>query len=231
MPFDIQGALSLSPRAARAHAMKNCVGVIVAISHLLQKELSGASQERTARLRATASRLRELLADDLRDEGLAVHAPPEPTTCCVASLVETVTEQLADRAETAGVELFVQCGGGTLLGEERALREALFNLVANAIEATGQAGGVFLATYVTNRGDQHWVVQDTGCGMPADQLRELGKPFRSRREGGSGLGLAIARETVEAHGGSMCVESTVGAGTTITVSLPRKSAREDARGS
>src|SRR5277367_6130595 len=120
----LQGGASLPPRAARAHAMKNCVSVIMAISYLLEHELSGASRERTARLHAAAVRLRELLADDLRAEPQALPSVPAPTLCCVASLVNAVTEQLADRAETAGVELFVQCGGGAVCGDERALGEA-----------------------------------------------------------------------------------------------------------
>ena len=74
------------------------------------------------------------------------------------------------------------------------------------------------------------VVADTGEGMPADVLPHVfdrfhrGDPARSEQSGESGLGLAIAKSIVEAHGGTIAAASTLGSGTTFTITLPRAAA-------
>ena len=73
-------------------------------------------------------------------------------------------------------------------------------------------------------------VEDTGVGIPAEELPRLGKPFEqcdvalANGMKGSGLGLAIARSLVDLHGGSMRIRSTVGAGTIVLVHLPGRDA-------
>ena len=212
-------APQISPRATRAHAMKNCMSVVIAVSRLVESELSGESRVRIGRLQAAMWRLRDLIDEDLRAEAGAVCAAPRTHPSCVATLVEKTTDDVADRAADAHVEIFVQCGGGQLVCNEGALREALFNLLVNAIEAS-PGGAVFLATYITKDGDQYWVLRDTGDGMPAEEMAELGRPFRTTKAGGSGIGLALARAAVEEHGGLLRIESEVGAGTTVSIWLP-----------
>jgi signal transduction histidine kinase len=74
-------------------------------------------------------------------------------------------------------------------------------------------------------------VKDTGAGIPPEQLPRIFEKFyqadnqRAARAAGSGLGLAIAKEIVEAHGGWISCESTVGVGTTFTIRLPARAAR------
>lgn len=215
----LQGS-QVPPRVARAHAMKNCLTVILAVSHLVVGELAGQGRDRLLRLRAAAHRLRDLIALDLHEEDADETMTPAPRPLSVTSLVDAVTEKIADRAENAGVELFVQCGGGQLVGSEDALHEALLNLLANAIEATPCGGGVFLATHAAPEGAQHWIVEDTGRGIPPDQFAELGQPFRSRKREGSGVGLAVARAIIDEHGGLLRVESSPGLGTVVSVWLP-----------
>jgi signal transduction histidine kinase len=101
------------------------------------------------------------------------------------------------------------------------LVEAVGNLVANAVEATPCGGCVSLTARLTTEEDHVWTVQDTGCGMCAEQLCRLGRPFQSEREGGSGVGLAFARRVIADHGGLMRIESRVGSGTVISLWLPR----------
>ena len=196
----LSSAPKMSPRATRAHAMKNCMSVVIAISRLVERELSGESRVRIGRLQAAMWRLRDLIDEDLRAEAGAVSVAPRALPSCVATLVEKTTADVADRAADARVEVFAQCGGGHLVCDEGALREALFNLLANAIEAS-PGGAVFLATYMTTDGDQYWVLRDTGGGMPANEMAELGRPFRTTKAGGSGIGLALARAAVAEHGG------------------------------
>jgi signal transduction histidine kinase len=210
--------VEISLRAERAHGMKNALSVILAVSRLVENELSGESRSRMDRLRSALWRINELLADDLKDE--EVPYPRPRRRCSVQSIVEQATERVADRAAAANVDLFVQCGGGELFCDEGGLAEAVSNLLYNAIDATRPGDGVFFSSHETNGGDQFWVVQDTGAGIPPAELAEIGRPFHSTKAGGSGLGLAVARAAIAAHGGLIRVESSPDAGTIFSVWLP-----------
>jgi two-component system sensor histidine kinase HydH len=206
-----------SPRAHRAHAMKNCVGIIYALSRLEE-----ASQRRWEHLRAAALRLRELLVEDLAQESRNAPAAPRPSleSCNVEALVRSVVERLEPGAAEAGVEVLVSCGGGAIEADEVAVGEALFNIVINAIEATPHGGRVSLSTRQLDNGDQHWVLEDTGHGIPNHHLDQLGRPGWSRKKGGAGMGFAVARAILARHGGTLHVESDGCSGTTITMRLP-----------
>jgi signal transduction histidine kinase len=212
--------LEPSPRAARAHAMKNCVSVIAALSRLAERETTGVSRERWKHVQSAAHRLHELLAEDLAvppDE--TAERPPDAELCNVQALVKAVTQRLQPRAEEAGVYLTVDCEGGAILADKADLGEALFNLVANAIEAAPRRGAVNLQTRELPNGDQQWTLRDTGPGIPDDQLATMGRAFRSRKAGGSGLGLALARAAIARHGGLLGIESRSCSGTSITIFL------------
>lgn len=211
---------AVSPRTARSHAMKNCLSIISAVAQLVDPELSTESRERMRRLHAAAFRLRDLVADDLGEEGSRQHKTTKKSVS-VNSLATSVADRLADRAEASGVKLVIECDGGAVDGDEDSLKELLFNLLANAIEATPEGGAAFLTTHEQADGDQIWMVRDTGGGIPADQLTDLGRPLSSRKSGGFGLGIAIAQGTVAMHGGLLHVESSIVSGTTISIWLPR----------
>jgi len=215
------GGWEPSARAARAHAMKNCVSVIAALCGLAERETAGSSRDRWAHVQSAARRLRELLVEDLAADSAQNVAERRTDTnpCCIEGLVKSVTERLEARAEEAGVQLNVDCGGGAIQAEEAALGEALFNLVANAIEATPRGGAVNLETRRLPDGHQRWVLHDTGYGITDDQLARLGLPYQSRKRGGSGLGFALARAAIARHGGLLRIESRRGSGTSITVLL------------
>ena len=214
-------APALSARAERAHAMKNCLSVIIAVARLVEGELSGRGRERMARLEAASLRLRDLLADDLDEKPTSAEGRDGFRTSCVASLARDVTARLTDRAEHSQVRVSTRCAGGQLAGDEPKLKEALFNLVANAIEATPAGGRVLVTTQVTADEDHVWTLQDTGSGIAAEQLATLGLPYSTRRPGGSGLGLAFARKVAAEHGGLVRIESVPGAGTVVSLWLPR----------
>jgi two-component system sensor histidine kinase VicK len=102
----------------------------------------------------------------------------------------------------------------------------LSNLILNAIEFTPSGGRVAVTVCRSPGGDVQVEVADTGIGIPAEAMPRLFErfyrvdPSRSREYGGSGLGLAIAREIVEAHGGTIGVESEEGKGSRFRITLP-----------
>jgi two-component system NtrC family sensor kinase len=85
----------------------------------------------------------------------------------------------------------------------------------------GSKGRLTLCTRPNEGGGVLIAISDTGCGISADNLDRLFEPFLTTKEGqGTGLGLSISRGIIENHGGSIWAESTVGQGTTFSVSLP-----------
>ena len=104
-------------------------------------------------------------------------------------------------------------------GNAQKLKQALHNLVLNAVEAMPQGGKMKI--WAERRGTVLEIgVRDSGKGIPADKLQSIFEPFYSTKTNGLGLGLAVCREIIEQHGGSLSVDSLEGAGTTFYVRLP-----------
>lgn len=211
------------------------------VSHELRTPLSNvrgwleAAEDGVAELdpKLTASLVEETLTlqrivDDLQELALAdagklrLHAAHVD----LADVLDRLATAHGGRAETAGVRLTVSVGAGGLetVADPVRLRQALGNLVANAIRYTPAGGAVTLRAY-RDGGEIVIEVADTGVGIGADELPYVFDRFwraeksRSRDTGGSGLGLPIARSLVEAHGGTLTVTSTPGRGSTFTVRL------------
>ena len=140
-------------------------------------------------------------------------------------VVRSVGQRMAPHAQRAGVELRVDVDGRMqgVSGDPAALERAIVNLVDNAIKFTPEGGSVDLSSRADN-GSVTIVVADTGAGIdPVDLPRVFERFFkadRARQRGGTGLGLAIVKHTVEAHGGSIGVDSQLGAGSVFRLKLP-----------
>jgi len=108
----------------------------------------------------------------------------------------------------------------------RRLTQALVNLVGNALKFTPEGGRITVSAGADSPEQMRIVVQDTGVGIPADALPHLFERFyqvgqpSTARAGGTGLGLYITRQIVEAHGGRISVESTLGAGSCFWFTIP-----------
>jgi len=112
-----------------------------------------------------------------------------------------------------------------LRGDEPEIHSALSNLVDNAAKYTPAEGSVEMRWWVDEEG-AHFAVSDTGYGIPREHIPRLTERFyrvdagRSRATGGSGLGLAIVKHVLQRHGGTLEVQSTLGAGSTFTCHFP-----------
>ncbi|MBY6277643.1 two-component system histidine kinase PnpS [Symbiobacterium thermophilum] len=144
-----------------------------------------------------------------------------------AELIAATAARFAQKAERAGVQLVTEAPDGLPLinGDPDRLVQVLSNLVENAIKYTPAGGRITLSARRDGDGVRI-AVADTGAGIPQADLGRIFERFyrvdkaRSRATGGTGLGLAIAKHIVEAHGGTIGVESEVGKGSTFTVILP-----------
>ncbi|MEO1062886.1 MAG: ATP-binding protein [Actinomycetota bacterium] len=152
----------------------------------------------------------------------------DPRRLDVADLAREVVRSHEARAAAAGVDVDVHGAGAADLDEHR-FRQVLGNLLDNAIRHTPPGGSVRIS--VTTAVDRLAVsVADTGEGIPPEVLPEIFDRFRradqarGRATGGSGLGLAIVHSLVEAHGGDVRIDSEVGAGTEVVISVPITSA-------
>ncbi|MCI3919560.1 PAS domain S-box protein [Paenibacillus sp. TRM 82003] len=103
--------------------------------------------------------------------------------------------------------------------DENQLKQVLINVLKNAIEAMPQGGDIVVEL---DRVDGYASIRvvDHGTGIPEEVLAKLGQPFLTTKETGTGLGLSICYNMIEAHKGSMTVESRLGEGTIVTVFLP-----------
>jgi len=99
------------------------------------------------------------------------------------------------------------------------LKRVFVNIIKNAVDAMPEGGTLTITSRESNDGLEI-AFTDTGLGIPKDVIGKLGTPFFSTKARGMGLGLSICRRFVEAHGGNISVESTVGKGTTFTVTIP-----------
>lgn len=140
------------------------------------------------------------------------------------------------RAEQKSIKLFVESQSlPDFEVDERALKQILNNLLSNAIKFTPENGLVTLRGFV--HGEFIGIeVQDTGIGIPKDDIPRLARPFEqvesahSRQHGGTGLGLALTKSLLEAHGGRLEIDSEFGVGTIVRALIPlRQSARKDAQ--
>jgi signal transduction histidine kinase len=107
-----------------------------------------------------------------------------------------------------------------IVGDAVALERMLLNLTKNAAEAMTGGGTLTLGVHQSD-GNVELVVQDTGEGIPEEVRGKLFQSFvTSGKPGGTGLGLAMVKRTVDAHGGTIAVESTPGIGTKFTIRIP-----------
>ena len=143
-------------------------------------------------------------------------------------VVEDVVEHMRVVAEEKGVTLDSEGGAPCLVqGDEDQLRRLLFNLVDNAIKFTPPRGTVRIET-TNGQAEAQILVTDSGIGIPPEHVPHVFQrfyrvdPARGPDMTGTGLGLAIARSIAEAHGGAIAIESTVGVGTRVILTLPAK---------
>lgn len=139
-------------------------------------------------------------------------------------MIDEIFADLAPLAEKNNITL-ERDGDGVMTGSDTLIYRLLFNLTENAIKYNRPGGAVRLS--VTPESEKLLIrVADTGRGIPEHFQRSVFQPFfrvdksRSREYGGVGLGLSLVWEIVKLHGGTVCVENSSEAGTTVAVSLP-----------
>jgi signal transduction histidine kinase len=212
----------LEGMAARlAHEVKNPLAAIKGLStHMARQAADPKAAERLAIVAAEADRLQSIVEGFLSfsrglDDLKLGPTSPHQVARELAVLLEA-------RAQEADVSLEVTGDDSLVLdADARKLRQALLNIVLNAIQASPRGGAVRIAVARACGGGQI-TVQDDGVGMTPDVLDRIRKPYFTTKEGGTGLGVAVARGLVRQHGGRLEFKSAPSRGTTVTIALPTK---------
>ena len=210
------GALSVG----MAHEIRNPLGAISGAVEILEESTPAGDQRRefVEILSKEIDRLSTIVGRQL---DLARSTPHELSPCDLESVVRSVLALTAKQMDQQGIvaNCRVQPGVGPVQADEQRIRQAVLNLVLNAIQAMEQ-GGV-LEVHVGDEGEQAWIeVQDDGPGFSPVALEKGLDPFFTTRENGTGLGLSIAFQIADQHGGDLVIGNSDGGGAVVRLMIP-----------
>jgi signal transduction histidine kinase len=207
--------------ASIAHEVRNPLAGMKGAMEMLRRPLSpdDPKQEVMTEVIAQIERLEVLVRD------LLTFARPHPVNRGPMKLHELLERALRlslDGGEHDDIAVVRDYGPGSasLQADPQQLEQVFLNLIHNAIHSMEEGGTLTL----TARADGSMVrvsIQDSGEGIPPEDLPHIFQPFYTTKHRGSGLGLSIVKKIVDAHDGTIDVDSKPGEGTTMTVSLPR----------
>ena len=208
--------------AAVAHEIKNPLVAIGGFAQRLYRDMDPDHPHRreVAIIVEQAGHMESLLREML-DYTRPLELNLEPQE--VHHLVEDVVMLASVQARDHGVRLASQVPGEeiTLLADGRRLKQVLLNLVKNAVQASSSGGEVTISAW-TEGGETVLEVSDRGCGIASEDLERIYFPFYTTKRQGTGLGLAISLKNIQAHGGSLEVDSAPDRGSTFRVRLPNR---------
>jgi two-component system, NtrC family, sensor kinase len=211
--------------AGVAHELNNPIGVIRGYLKtmkptqpvdMLKEELQILDEEAAACQR---------IAEDL----LAFAAPRglNRERMRVDELLGSAVQRFVDSGEAQGHEISVASAPSELLADAGRLRQVIFNLLRNAVQASPAGSPVEVTGEVApDHGSYIVSIADRGPGVRDEDKPRIFEPFFSKQVGGSGLGLAVCHGIVAAHGGRITVENRSGPGAVLRVSLPLSDAKE-----
>ncbi len=210
---------------ALAHEIKNPLSTIRLNLQLMAEDLDGEESpgqrralKRMETMQQECSRLQGLL-DDFLQFAKVRHLDLKPTD--LNAQIDDLLDFFTPEAEEANVTIvrYLDSNVPTLQLDRRSFRGALLNLLLNAKQSMPKGGELTVAT--ATEGEHALVhVIDTGSGMDDETAARMFETFFSTRPGGSGLGLPTMAKIIEAHGGTIGVETEVGRGTHFTMTLP-----------
>ncbi|HIJ40447.1 MAG TPA: PAS domain-containing sensor histidine kinase [Deltaproteobacteria bacterium] len=217
-----------------AHDLRKPIGLIITYSEFLMEEaadlLDGEQKGFLNTINSSCTFMKRLV-DDFLDVS-AIEAGRFDLELQLVNITTILEESLKLnhlQAIKKGIVLQVQAGECTqrMAMDASKIEQAITNLVSNAIEHT-QPGTKVNIALACDQQSMTFSVRDRGPGIPPEEMKKLFKPFEktsAKKTGGeksTGLGMLITRKIIEAHGGEIWVDSTLGSGTTVYFRLPRK---------
>ena len=207
-----------------AHQLKNPLAIINNAAFSLQRSLGDAKPAALQQLdmiREEVGRSDRILTELM---GYAQLAEGRVERLDVREEVDNALQRVFPPALQHEVNIQITCADNfpPLLMQRAHLREALVNLLANARDALNSKGRIDVGVRLDAQGSVVISISDDGPGIPDYQRANIFEPYFSTKEKGTGLGLAIVRHNTEIYGGKVVMESTLGKGTTFTLTFPAK---------
>lgn len=207
-----------------AHELKNPLASVKGLVQLLARAPDAPrTKERLEVMQAEIARMETILA-----EYLSFSRPLEdlrPQHMDLAEVTGSALTAVAGRVESGRIAVQVDARPCAIEGDARRLKEALLNVLSNAVEATPSGGNIHVRVRpepAEAGGGAVVVIKDSGRGIRPDDLARLGTSYFTTREGGTGLGVVLAATAIAQHGGTIHYASEVGHGTTVTIRLPAR---------
>ncbi|HEX6290908.1 MAG TPA: ATP-binding protein [Herpetosiphonaceae bacterium] len=229
MVAQLQGSFAAQRRfiADAAHELRTPLTVVSGnVDLLMLGAASDPAQQRRSlqRMNSELERMGRLVDDLLTLSRLDAHPRLRCEDTELGALVQDTINEFRGLAPHHQWSLTL-VPGIVVRGDPDRLRQVLLNVLENARKFTPEGGSI--AVTVTKRHDAAvMMIADTGVGIPAEDVPHVWDRFyrvdqaRARASGGSGLGLSIVKSIVETHGGHVALSSSVGQGTTVTLTLP-----------
>jgi signal transduction histidine kinase len=215
--------------AGIAHEIRNPLTSINILIHSLAEKLStkNSQWEDLKVIEEEILRINEIVDQFLR---FAKPASPLFEKADLIPLFEEILQLLRPQIERGKIAVKKEFEPLPFITvDKEQIKQVILNLLINAIQAMPKVGRLDLSSRVSREG--HWIeliIQDSGIGIPPEDIDKLFDPFFSTKEGGMGLGLSIAHRIIDQHHGKIEVESNPGKGTRFTISLPISSEEKDA---
>jgi signal transduction histidine kinase len=213
--------------AGIAHEVRNPLGIIRASAERLVRRVQGdpPGEELGKSIVEEVDRLNGIVSGYL---DFASDRTARRSRIDLVDVVRGTVRLVAPELGSLEVTESIGVASAPIEGDSAQLRQVFLNVILNAVQAMPDGGA--LEIELGGDGDGYRVrVRDSGVGIAATRIREVWRPFHTSKTDGSGLGLAIARRIIDAHHGSIAIESTPGAGTTVTIELPASVAPEPIR--
>jgi PAS domain S-box-containing protein len=217
--------------AGIAHEINNPLGIILANTEDL---INTARVTEDVRVTLDSIERNAIRAGEIIEDLLSFTRPNPPEKVPI-DLVELIDASLVFlkqklRQKRINVEKCFTEEKIVFQGDENKIQQLLINLILNSIKAVPEEGSIKIRVMLDRDSETKWIrleIEDTGVGIPADDLPKIFDPFfTARKTKGFGLGLFICKRIVEKHGGTIRVQSSTGSGTLMTVELPVQSDQE-----
>lgn len=205
--------------AGMAHELKNpLTSIKTFVERLPEKYDDPVFREKFCRILGGEIGRMTAIVSDL----LAFSKPAEPKRepCSLDRLLREILELIGPRLVSAGVKVEADLREATAFADKEQMRQALLNLLMNAVDSMSAVGGMLAVVSRQSNGRAEVEVKDQGCGMAPETLKHVFDPFFTTKEGGTGMGLAVTHSIVERNGGRITVQSALNQGTTFTLNLP-----------
>ncbi len=220
--------------SSMSHELRTPLNAVIGYSDFLETEAFGPLghkkyKQYASAIKASGDHLYALI-DDILDvsrlemgglelDDLVIYMDEQLESC--REIIESQLQK-ADVALAIGIAI----DKPTLKGDPVRFRQVVLNLLSNALKFTPEKGRISVSVFLSDDNRIIMRVADTGIGIAPENLAKVMEPFQQVRENphlahmGSGLGLPLSKGLVELHGGTFDLESTVGEGTTVTITFP-----------